>query len=94
MGNPEVGSFQGIMEERGALDARRSPRAGSGAAQPPRGQEGQKPGGAAVSSSAQVMDGSKEDLLRCWGCSSDPSRAKWGHEMRLGLQVAVFISGC
>lgn len=28
--------------------------------------------------SAQVMDGSKADLLWCWECSSDPSRSwKW-----------------
>lgn len=30
---------------------------------PAQGREGQEPGGAAVSSSAQVMDGSKVDLL-------------------------------
>lgn len=51
------------MEELGALAAQHSPSTGSGAAQPPRGWEGQQPVGAAVSSSAQVMDGSKADLL-------------------------------
>lgn len=61
---------------------------------PAQGREGREPGGAAVSSSAQVMDGSKPDLLPCWGRSSDCSRVKWGHEMRPGLQVPVFISGC
>ena len=43
---------------------------------PAQGQGGQEPGGAAVSSSAQVMDGSKMDLLWCWGCSSDPLQAE------------------
>lgn len=48
----------------------------------------------AVPSSAQVMDGSKADLLQCWECSSDPSRSwKWGHERRPGSR-SLFISGC
>lgn len=45
-------------------------------------------------SSAGVMDVSNVDPLGCWGCSSDLARAKRGHEMRFGLQVPGFISGC